>query len=39
MEHFITESLKTGFLIKTPYVRWGQAWMFYALSTYIHEQR
>ena len=36
---FYYRVLKTGFLIKTPYVRWGQAWMFYALSTYIHEQR
>ena len=36
---FYYRVLKTGYLIKAPYVRWGQAWMFYALSTYIHEQR
>ena len=29
--------LKTGFLIKTPYVRWGQAWMLYGLSTYLRK--
>lgn len=27
--------LKSGFLVKQTYVRWGQAWMFYALSNYI----